>query len=79
MKLINTRDGAANGVTLIRPEAETEYEVEKGVEVAQRLKLNPGVAAWNPLSVGTADAMLAGIPAAPTQPTGASFAVLFAY
>lgn len=61
MNLINTRDGGVNGVKLTWSEGETEYEVEKGVEVYQRLKSNPGVAAWNPLSVGIAYAMLDGI------------------
>lgn len=58
MNLINTRDGGVNGVKLTWSEGETEYEVEKGVEVYQRLKSNPGIAAWNPLSVGIAYAML---------------------
>ncbi|TIP53847.1 MAG: ABC transporter permease, partial [Mesorhizobium sp.] len=35
-----------------------QYEVEKGVEVYERLKSNPGIAAWNPLSVGIAYAMI---------------------
>ncbi|MFG1432027.1 ABC transporter substrate-binding protein [Xanthobacter sp. V2C-8] len=61
MNLINVRDGGVNGVKLTWSEGETEYEVEKGVEVYQRLKSNPGVAAWNPLSVGIAYAMLDGI------------------
>lgn len=61
LNLINTRDGGVNGVKLTWSEGETEYEVEKGVEVYQRLKSNPGVAAWNPLSVGIAYAMLDGI------------------
>ncbi len=63
LNLINTRDGGVNGVKLTWSEGETEYEVEKGVEVYQRLKTNPGIAAWNPLSVGIAYAMLDGITA----------------
>ena len=33
MNLINTRDGGVNGVKLTWYEGETQYEVEKGVEV----------------------------------------------
>jgi len=58
LNLINTRDGGVNGVKLTWSEGETEYEVEKGVEVYQRLKTEPGIAAWNPLSVGIAYAMI---------------------
>ena len=58
MNLINTRDGGVNGVKLTWSEGETQYEVEKGVEVYERLKGNPGIAAWNPLSVGIAYAMI---------------------
>lgn len=61
LNLINTRDGGVNGVKLTWSEGETEYEVEKGVEVYQRLKSNPGIAAWNPLSVGIAYAMIDGV------------------
>lgn len=63
MNLINTRDGGVNGVKLTWSEGETEYEVEKGIEVYQRLKSNPGIAAWNPLSVGIAYAMIDGVTA----------------
>ncbi|GLK69775.1 ABC transporter substrate-binding protein [Hansschlegelia plantiphila] len=58
LNLINTRDGGVNGVKLTWSEGETQYEVERGVEVYERLKNNPGVAAWNPLSVGIAYAMI---------------------
>jgi branched-chain amino acid transport system substrate-binding protein len=58
LNLINTRDGGVNGVKLTWSEGETQYEVEKGVEVYERLKGNPGIAAWNPLSVGIAYAMI---------------------
>lgn len=61
LNLINIRDGGVNGVKLTWSEGETEYEVEKGVEVYQRLKSNPGIAAWNPLSVGIAYAMIDGV------------------
>ncbi|TIO11308.1 MAG: ABC transporter permease, partial [Mesorhizobium sp.] len=58
LNLINIRDGGVNGVKLAWSEGETQYEVEKGVEVYERLKSNPGIAAWNPLSVGIAYAMI---------------------
>ncbi|WP_283178588.1 ABC transporter substrate-binding protein [Gemmobacter sp. 24YEA27] len=61
LTLINDRDGGVNGVKLTWAEGETEYEVEKGVEVYQRLKSTPGIAAWNPLSVGIAYAMIDGV------------------
>jgi branched-chain amino acid transport system substrate-binding protein len=49
LNLINTRDGGVGGVKLTWSEAETQYEVERGVEAYERLKSNPNVAAWNPL------------------------------
>ncbi len=58
MNLINIRDGGVNGVKLTWDEGETQYEVERGVEVYERLKSHPAVAAWNPLSVGIAYAMI---------------------
>ena len=58
MNLINIRDGGVNGVKLTWAEGETQYEVERGVEVYERLKSHPAVAAWNPLSVGIAYAMI---------------------
>lgn len=58
LNLINTRDGGVNGVKLTWAEGETQYEVERGVEVYERLKTHPAVAAWNPLSVGIAYAMI---------------------
>ncbi|MDL2403555.1 ABC transporter substrate-binding protein [Rhizobium mayense] len=58
LNLINTRDGGVNGVKLTWSEAETQYEVERGVETYERLKSNPNIAAWNPLSVGIAYAMI---------------------
>jgi branched-chain amino acid transport system substrate-binding protein len=58
LNLINTRDGGVNGVKLTWEEGETQYEVERGVEVYERLKNTPGIAAWNPLSVGIAYAMI---------------------
>lgn len=56
--LINTRDGGVNGVKLSWNECETQYEVERGVECYERLKNHPNIAAWNPLSVGIAYAMI---------------------
>src|SRR6201998_1619467 len=58
MNLINIRDGGVNGVKLTWEEGETQYEVERGVEVYERFKTLPGIAAWNPLSVGIAYAMI---------------------
>jgi len=58
MNLINMRDGGVNGVKLVWDECETQYEVERGVECYERQKSHPGVAAWNPLSVGIAYAMI---------------------
>jgi branched-chain amino acid transport system substrate-binding protein len=58
LNLINIRDGGVNGVKLTWAEGETQYEVERGVEVYERLKSHPAVAAWNPLSVGIAYAMI---------------------
>jgi len=58
LNLINLRDGGVNGVKLTWAEGETQYEVERGVEVYERLKSHPAIAAWNPLSVGIAYAMI---------------------
>ena len=60
MRMINTRDGGVNGVKLTWNECETEYEVERGVECYERMKTQgkPGPAAFNPLSVGIAYAMI---------------------
>ena len=58
LNLINIRDGGVNGVKLTWEEGETQYEVERGVEVYERLKNTPNIAAWNPLSVGIAYAMI---------------------
>lgn len=57
LNLINTRDGGVNGVKLTWDECETQYEVERGVECYERQKSHPD-AAWNPLSVGIAYAMI---------------------
>jgi branched-chain amino acid transport system substrate-binding protein len=61
MQLVNLRDGGVNGVKLTWSECETEYVVERGVECYERLKkgLNGAApAAFNPLSVGIAYAMI---------------------
>lgn len=58
LNLINTRDGGVNGVKLTWDECETQYEVERGVECYERQKSHPDAAAWNPLSVGIAYAMI---------------------
>jgi branched-chain amino acid transport system substrate-binding protein len=58
LNLINLRDGGVNGIKLTWAEGETQYEVERGVEVYERLKNHSGIAAWNPLSVGIAYAMI---------------------
>ena len=58
LNLINIRDGGVNGVKLTWEEGETQYEVERGVEVYERFKTHAGIAAWNPLSVGIAYAMI---------------------
>jgi branched-chain amino acid transport system substrate-binding protein len=58
MNLINTRDGGVNGVKLTWDECETQYEVERGVECYERQKSHANAAAWNPLSVGIAYAMI---------------------
>lgn len=58
LTLINERDGGINGVKLTWEEGETHYEVERGVEVYERLKTRPGIAAWTPLSVGIAYALI---------------------
>jgi branched-chain amino acid transport system substrate-binding protein len=61
MQLVNLRDGGVNGVKLTWSECETEYVVERGVECYERLKkgLNGApAAAFNPLSVGIAYALI---------------------
>ena len=58
LNLINSRDGGVNGVKLTWSECETQYEVERGVECYERLKGHSDIAAWTPLSVGIAYAMI---------------------
>ncbi|MFX5705465.1 ABC transporter substrate-binding protein, partial [Acinetobacter baumannii] len=38
LNLVNLRDGGVGGVKLTWEEGETQYEVERGVEVYERLK-----------------------------------------
>ncbi|MET0341437.1 MAG: ABC transporter substrate-binding protein [Polyangiales bacterium] len=61
MQLVNARDGGVNGVKLTWNECETEYVVERGVECYERLKgglAGAPPAAFNPLSVGIAYALI---------------------
>src|ERR1700756_485293 len=58
LNLNNIRDGGVNGVKLTWDECETQYEVERGVECYERQKSHANIAAWNPLSVGIAYAMI---------------------
>lgn len=58
LNLVNTRDGGVGGVKLTWEEGETQWEVERGVEVYERFRQRPGIATWNPLSVGIAYAMI---------------------
>jgi branched-chain amino acid transport system substrate-binding protein len=61
LQLVNGRDGGVGGVKLTWSECETEYVVERGVECYERLKkgLNGAPpAAFNPLSVGIAYALI---------------------
>ena len=58
LTLINSRDGGVGGVKLTWAECETQYEVERGVECYERLNKGDHIAAWNPLSVGIAYAMI---------------------
>ena len=61
LQLVNTRDGGVGSVKLTWSECETEYVVERGVECYERLKsgLNGAPpAAFNPLSVGIAYALI---------------------
>ena len=61
MQLVNARDGGINGVKLTWSECETEYAVERGVECYERLKKGldgAPSAAFNPLSVGIAYALI---------------------
>lgn len=61
MQLINARDGGVNGIKLTWSECETEYAVERGVECYERLKKGlrgAPAAAFNPLSVGIAYALI---------------------
>jgi branched-chain amino acid transport system substrate-binding protein len=61
MQLVNARDNGVGGVKLTWSECETEYVVERGVECYERLKKGQNgapAAAFNPLSVGIAYALI---------------------
>lgn len=61
LQLVNARDGGTNGVKYSWSECETEYAVERGVECYERLKKGldgAPAAAFNPLSVGIAYALI---------------------
>lgn len=61
LNLINERDGGVNGVKFVWDECETEYKVERGVECYERTRSTHqpvGPAAYNPLSVGIAYALI---------------------
>lgn len=61
LQLVNVRDNGVNGVKFTWSECETEYVVERGVECYERLKKglnNAPPAAFNPLSVGIAYALI---------------------
>ena len=61
LQLVNIRDGGVGGVKFTWSECETEYVVEKGVECYERLKGGRDgapPAAFNPLSVGIAYALI---------------------
>jgi len=61
LQLVNARDNGVGGVKFTWSECETEYVVERGVECYERLKkgLNGAPsAAFNPLSVGIAYALI---------------------
>lgn len=58
LNLVNLRDGGVNGVKLTWSECETQYEVERGIECYERQKNHADIAAWTPLSVGIAYAMI---------------------
>ena len=58
LNLIDTHDGGVYGVKPTWAEGETQYEVERGVDVYGRLKTHLAVAPWNPRSVGIAFAMI---------------------
>ena len=51
LKLVNARDGGANGIKLAFEECETGYATDRGVECYERLKSKKPVG-FNPLSTG---------------------------
>jgi len=61
LKLVNERDGGANGIKLAYEECETGYATDRGVECYERLKSKKGVAV-NPLSTGITYALTDKVP-----------------
>src|SRR5689334_392512 len=62
LKLVNARDGGANGVKIAFEECETGYATDRGVECYERLKSKKPVAI-NPLSTGITFALTEKVPA----------------
>jgi branched-chain amino acid transport system substrate-binding protein len=61
LKLVNERDGGANGIKIAFEECETGYATDRGVECYERLKSRKGVAV-NPLSTGITYALTDKVP-----------------
>jgi branched-chain amino acid transport system substrate-binding protein len=61
LKLVNERDGGANGIRIAFEECETGYATDRGVECYERLKSKKGVAV-NPLSTGITYALTDKVP-----------------
>jgi branched-chain amino acid transport system substrate-binding protein len=61
LKLVNERDGGANGIKIAYEECETGYATDRGVECYERLKSKKPVAV-NPLSTGITFALTEKVP-----------------
>jgi branched-chain amino acid transport system substrate-binding protein len=61
LKLVNARDGGANGIKIAFEECETGYATDRGVECYERLKSRKPVAV-NPLSTGITYALTDKVP-----------------
>src|ERR1700682_1944005 len=61
LKLVNERDGGANGIKISYEECETGYATDRGVECYERLKSKKPVAV-NPLSTGITFALTEKVP-----------------
>ena len=61
LKLVNERDGGANGIKIAYEECETGYATDRGVECYERLKSRKAVAV-NPLSTGITYALTDKVP-----------------